>query len=376
MSIDGRSPIMWRWIVTLILCATMSASTAQAGKILRDISRVKGQGASMIQGLGLVVGLNGTGDSGSELAMARPLAAALTNMGNPVSIDELESTNSAALVLVTCHIPRDGAKSGDELEITISVINSAQSLKGGILLMTPLSPRPNSPVYAFANGRLHIPEEDNPTVAVDSDAAPRSSATSTRCPPSLDPSIIIIDSSLRRLGTRIASMASEIDQNYRLSSDRLGEPLARVINPRTIRVTVPHQRTIQSRIILRTCHGNRHLRRAPQTPSTSYLRHTSWDHRHDRRCGSLPNSHHAQRPRSSPRSLIRSRMQHCRWTQSSQHCRPNSATQTTDSTTAKLQDLIAAFDQLDVPPIEQIQILKLIHKAGKLHARLIIDGVG
>ena len=48
----------------------------------------------------------------------------------------------------------------------------------------------------------------------------------------------------------------------------------------------------------------------------------------------------------------------------------------TDSTTAKLQDLINAFDQLDVPPIEQIHILELIHKAGKLHARLIIDGVG
>ncbi len=47
-----------------------------------------------------------------------------------------------------------------------------------------------------------------------------------------------------------------------------------------------------------------------------------------------------------------------------------------DSTTAKLQDLITAFDQLDVPAIEQIHILKLIHQAGKLHARLIVDGVG
>ena len=47
-----------------------------------------------------------------------------------------------------------------------------------------------------------------------------------------------------------------------------------------------------------------------------------------------------------------------------------------DTTTAKLEDLINAFDQLDVPPVEQIRILQLIHQAGNLHARLIVDGIG
>ncbi len=42
--------------------------------------------------------------------------------------------------------------------------------------------------------------------------------------------------------------------------------------------------------------------------------------------------------------------------------------------TSRLQDLIAAFDQLDIPPIEQIDILKMLRDTGKLHAKLIIDG--
>ena len=362
---------MWRWSVTLILCATMSASTAQAGKILRDISRVKGQGASMIQGLGLVVGLNGTGDSGSELAMARPLAAALTNMGNPVSIDELESTSSAALVLVTCHIPRDGAKSGDELEITISVINSAQSLKGGILLMTPLSPRPNSPVYAFANGRLNIPEDDNPTVATIGKGAQIVRDVNTM--PSIEGSFdIIIDSPFSGWGP-IASMASEIDQNYRLSSDRLGDPLARVIDPRTIRVTVP----VNERSNPGSFFGH-----VMETDISGALRKLPAQVICDTRAGIIVMTGDVE---VSPTvithkdlvitTLVDPLAMPLQTDSEFAALQTNSGVDT-DSTTAKLQDLISAFDQLDVPPVEQIHILKLIHDAGKLHARLIVDGVG
>ena len=45
-----------------------------------------------------------------------------------------------------------------------------------------------------------------------------------------------------------------------------------------------------------------------------------------------------------------------------------------DVDTTRLQDLITAFDQLDIPPIEQINILKMIRDAGNLHGKLIIDG--
>jgi len=362
---------MWRWIVTLITCATLCAAPAHAGKSLRDVSRVKGQGASMIQGLGLVVGLNGTGDAGTELAMARPLAAALTNMGNPVSIDELASTNSAALVLVTCSIPRDGAKVDDEYEVTVSVINSAQSLKGGILLMAPLTPRPNSPVYAFANGRLTLPEEDNPTVAMIKRGAQivREINTMPNIGGSFD---LIIDSPFAGWGPA-ASIASEIDQNYRLSSDRLGDPLARVIDPRTIRVTVPTNE--------RTNPGS-FFGHVMETDISGALRKLPAQVICDTRAGIIVMTGDVE---VSPivithkdlviTTLVDPQIQPLESDSEFAAIQTDTGVDK-DSTTAKLQDLISAFDQLDVPPIEQIHILELIHKAGKLHARLIVDGVG
>ncbi|MBL4810491.1 MAG: flagellar basal body P-ring protein FlgI [Phycisphaerales bacterium] len=362
---------MLRWIITLITCATLSATPALAGKTLRDVSRVKGQGASMIQGLGLVVGLNGTGDKGTELAMARPLAAALTNMGNPVSIDELVSSKSAALVLITCHIPRNGAKIDDEFEITISVINSAQSLKGGILLMSPLTPRPGSPVYAFANGRLVIPEEDNPTVATIGKGAQMVRDINTM--PSIAGSFdLIIDSPISGWGAA-SSIASEIDQNYRLSSDRLGNPLARVIDPRTIRVTVPENE--------RSDPGS-FFGHIMETDISGALRKLPAQVICDTRAGIIVMTGDVE---VSPTIITHKDLTITTLVdplaQPLQSDSDFAALQTknginNDSTTAKLQDLIAAFDQLDVPPIEQIQILQLIHKAGKLHARLIVDGVG
>lgn len=362
---------LWRWIVTLITCATFCAAPAQAGKTLRDVTRVKGQGASVIQGLGLVVGLNGTGDSGSELAMARPLAAALTNMGNPVSIDELASTSSAALVLITCSVPREGAKVDDEFEVTVSVINSAQSLKGGILLMTPLTPRPNSPVYAFANGRLTLPEDDNPTVGIINNGAQivRDINTMPVITGSFD---LIIDSPFAGWGPA-ASMASEIDQNYRLSSDRLGEPLARVVDPRTIRVTVPSNE--------RSNPGS-FFGHVMETDISGALRKLPAQVICDTRSGIIVMTGDVE---VSPvvithKDLVITTLVDPQ-AQLQQFDSEFAAVQTDgggdqDATTAKLQDLINAFDQLDVPPIEQIQILEIIHKAAKLHARLIIDGVG
>ena len=362
---------MWRWIVTLITCASLGAAPAQAGKSLRDVTRVKGQGASLIQGLGLVVGLKGTGDDGTELAMARPLAAALTNMGNPVNIDELANANSAALVLVTCAIPRDGAMVDDEYEVTISVINSAQSLKGGILLMTPLSSRPNAPVYAFANGRVHLPEDDNPTVAVIGKGAQIVREINTM--PSISGSFdLVIDSPFSGWGPA-SSMASEIDQNYRLSSDRLGEPLAKVINPRTIRVTVP----LNERSNPGSFFGH-----VMETDISGALRKLPAQVICDTRTGIIVMTGDVQ---VSPivirhddlviTTLVDPQVQPIESTREFAAMQTDSDVDR-DSTTAKLQDLITAFDQLDVPALEQIHILKLIHQAGKLHARLIVDGVG
>ena len=184
-----------------------------------------------------MVGLNGTGDSGSELVMARPLAEVLKKLGNPVSLDDLASSKSVALVMVTCQIPREGGKTDDQYNVTLSVLNSAKSLEGGNLLISPLIARPGSPVYAFAQGIVTVPDENIPTVARIGRGAQlvRDINTTPRISGSFD---LIIDASFSGFAAT-STIASEINQQYLLTANRLNQSIATPIDARTIRVVVP-----------------------------------------------------------------------------------------------------------------------------------------
>src|SRR5688500_3859850 len=116
------------------VCAAPHANATTVG----ELARIRGQGESVIQGIGLVVGLPGTGDSGKELAVARPLAAVLANNGVPIAdFDELKSSKSVALVSVMCTVPAGGARVDDRFDVTVACLHSATSLEGGILYLAP-----------------------------------------------------------------------------------------------------------------------------------------------------------------------------------------------------------------------------------------------
>lgn len=125
---------------------------------VKDLARIRGQGESVLRGVGLVMGLPGTGDSGKELVSARPLAQVLQNAGVPVpDLKELEKSRSVALVMVTCTIPASGALTDDKLDVHVTTLNSAKSLRGGRLFLSPLAgPNPGMPVYAIAEGAVEI----------------------------------------------------------------------------------------------------------------------------------------------------------------------------------------------------------------------------
>ena len=140
---------------------------------LRDVCRLKGQEENTLQGLGLVVGLKGTGDDASK-PTSRALSQMMLKMGSQIATDvngspqisEIEKSGNVALVFVTVDIPPAGAQQGDQLDCTISAI-SAKSLEGGTLMLTPLlGPRADRPtVYALAQGKLTVPDARTPTSA-------------------------------------------------------------------------------------------------------------------------------------------------------------------------------------------------------------------
>ncbi len=351
---------MRRWIVIFVALIALCSPEAHAGKTLREISRVKGQGASVVQGLGLVVGLAGTGDSGSELAMARPLAEALKKLGNPVSIDDLSSSKSAALVMVTCQIPREGAKTDDQFDVTISVINSAKSLKGGVLMIAPMIAKPGSPVYAFAQGMLSIPDDETPTVGkiIGGAQMVRDINTTPSIAGSFD---LIIDSNFSGWGAA-STIASEINQQYLLTATRLNQAIAVPVDARTIRVRVP----TNERQDPASFFGD-----IMSTDISSALRKLPAKVICDTRAGIIVITGDVQVSQafvSLPNMSIS--------TTAPPTDTPGVGAPGNEQTleTTGLGDLIAAFDQLDIPVKEQINILQKLHDTGKLHARLIIDG--
>ena len=169
---------MRRWIpvavLGLIAHAVIDTRTCDAdGLKLRDVCRLKGQETNTLQGLGLVVGLRGTGDA-DVAPTARALARMMQLMGGPMAIDRAGQLNlndvadakNVAMVFVTTKIPAAGAQPGDLLDVTVNAIN-AKSLDGGTLMLTPmLGPRADNPtVYAMAQGRLNVSLDGPATTA-------------------------------------------------------------------------------------------------------------------------------------------------------------------------------------------------------------------
>jgi flagellar P-ring protein precursor FlgI len=155
-------------IATAILVIGVAA-TASARPTLKNICRVKGQEENVLHGLGVVTGLNGTGDGGDSLPTIRALATAMQVLGTPLGesgLAELKNVKNVALVEISATVPASGARQGDRIDCTIAAI-SAKSLKGGKLMMyTPLmGPRTaGRRVFAFAGGKIHLDSTEIPTV--------------------------------------------------------------------------------------------------------------------------------------------------------------------------------------------------------------------
>lgn len=149
----------------MVAILALSAKSA-AGTTVQDLVRMKGQDRVFMQGLGLVVGLAGTGDSSKDSwVAARPYAMLLENLGDPVSsLDQLQKADAFALVYVSMEVPAYGALDGDQLDVQVETVFNATSLKGGRLVFSPLRlPAPhaaNPPIMAFAQGAIVLEGDD------------------------------------------------------------------------------------------------------------------------------------------------------------------------------------------------------------------------
>ena len=121
------------------------------GVRIKDIADIKGVRQNQLVGYGLVVGLNGTGDSDDAVFTIQSFASMLERMGVTVKPEDIEVDNVAA-VMVTTDLPAF-ARAGSRIDVLVSSIGDAQNLQGGTLLFTPLKGA-DGQVYAIAQGAV------------------------------------------------------------------------------------------------------------------------------------------------------------------------------------------------------------------------------
>ena len=139
------------------LLAALALSGAAHAERIKDIASVQGVRINQLVGYGLVVGLDGTGDQTTQTPFTvQSIYNMLVHLGVNLPIDTLSSMQlkNVAAVTVTADLP-PFAQPGQAIDITVSSIGNAKSLRGGTLVLTPLKGA-DGRVYAMAQGNLAV----------------------------------------------------------------------------------------------------------------------------------------------------------------------------------------------------------------------------
>ncbi len=139
-----------------LLLSALGSGSAQASRI-KEVAAVEGVRSNQLTGFGLVVGLDGTGDQTTQMPYtAQGMTNYLQQLGITLpaaAVAQLQLKNVAA-VLVTTQLPAF-ARPGQALDVNVSSMGNAKSLKGGMLISTPLKGA-DGEVYALAQGNLVV----------------------------------------------------------------------------------------------------------------------------------------------------------------------------------------------------------------------------
>jgi flagellar P-ring protein precursor FlgI len=137
-----------------LLAITGAATHAHATSRIKDLANIEGVRQNQLIGYGLVVGLNGTGDTLNNIPFTKQsLQAMLERLGVNIRGANIRTGNVAA-VMVTANLPAFGSQ-GSRIDVTVSALGDAKNLQGGTLLVTPLLGADGN-VYAVGQGSVTI----------------------------------------------------------------------------------------------------------------------------------------------------------------------------------------------------------------------------
>ncbi|MGC1465500.1 MAG: flagellar basal body P-ring protein FlgI [Pseudolabrys sp.] len=220
----------------LAICVPVCAGATSR---IKDLANIEGVRQNQLIGYGLVVGLNGTGDTLNNIPFTKQsLTAMLERLGVNVRNQTMRTGNVAA-VMVTANLPAF-ATQGTRIDITVSSLGDAKSLQGGMLLVTPLLGADGN-VYAVGQG----------SVAIGGFQAEGEAAKIVRGVPTVgriaNGALIEreIEFSLNKLSTlRMSLRNPDFTTARRIAAainDYIGKPTAEPLDPATIQINVPTQ---------------------------------------------------------------------------------------------------------------------------------------
>jgi flagellar P-ring protein precursor FlgI len=150
----GRRFALLLALLALLAALCAAAAPAQAQRI-KDLAAVQGVRSNQLIGYGLVVGLDGTGDQTTQTPFTvQSLTTMLSQLGVTLPPGISLQLRNVAAVMVTAMLPPFAAP-GQTIDITVSSIGNAKSLRGGTLLLTPLRGA-DGQVYAVAQGNVLV----------------------------------------------------------------------------------------------------------------------------------------------------------------------------------------------------------------------------
>src|SRR6201995_1143861 len=220
-------------VIAMVIASTPAAATSR----IKDLANIEGVRQNQLIGYGLVVGLNGTGDTLNNIPFTKQsLQAMLERRGVNIRGAPIPTGNVAA-VMVPGNLP-PFATQGTRMDVTVSALGDAKNLMGGTLLVTPLLGADGN-VYAVAQGSL----------AIGGFQAEGAAASVTRGVPTVgriaNGAIIEreIEFALNRLpNVRLALLNADFTTAKLIAAavnDFLGVKSAEPIDPSTVQLTVP-----------------------------------------------------------------------------------------------------------------------------------------
>ena len=220
-----------------LLALQLWAGPAGATSRIKDLANIEGVRQNQLVGYGLVVGLNGTGDTLNNIPFTKQsLQAMLERMGVNIRGATIRTGNVAA-VMVTGNLPPFGTQ-GTRMDVTVSALGDSKSLQGGTLLVTPLLGADGN-VYSVAQG----------SITINGFQAEGAAASVTRGVPTVgriaNGAIIEreIEFALNRLpNVRLALRNADFTTAKRIAAavnDFLGTKTAEPLDPSTVQLSIP-----------------------------------------------------------------------------------------------------------------------------------------